>query len=225
MQSGSILIFAGNSELRKSRVEEILKSISPKLVEKHPDLLLVQTKNNKSSIGIDQIREITKFLSIKPYNLKNKAVVIFDAHKLTVQAQNALLKTLEEPPGFAVIILESKSEDALLPTVISRCRLVELRPPNRQGLVEAQISDLVELLEENNLGNRLDIAEKLAKKEREKVVSMLEDWIAFEREKMIESGKEVFAKNIVEILKIKGDLEKTNVNMRLALEVLVLRLE
>lgn len=225
MQSGSILIFGGNNAERKSRVEELLNSTSPKLVEKHPDLLVVESKKDKNSIGIDQVREITRFLSIKPYNLKNKAVVVYDAHKLTIQAQNALLKTLEEPPEFAVIILEAKSEESLLPTVISRCRRIDLRSDERSVLDEGVFSELVEILNEGNLGNRLDLAEKLAKKDREEVVFMLENWVVFEREKMLESGEKVFAKNIEKILKIKDDLENTNVNMRLALEVLVLGLE
>jgi DNA polymerase-3 subunit delta' len=79
-----------------------------------------------ASIGIDQVRRLNAAVSRKPYN--HRHVVVIDAADVcTDQAQNAFLKTLEEPPGAAVFILVSDRPEALLPTVLSRCCEVKFR--------------------------------------------------------------------------------------------------
>jgi hypothetical protein len=86
-----------------------------------PDVLTIQTE---SSIGIEEVRQIQKFLSKKPIQEKYNAVYILNAHLLTVPAQNALLKTLEEPPGNSQIYLVTSQPDLLLPTVLSRVQVL-----------------------------------------------------------------------------------------------------
>ncbi len=90
----------------------------------HPDLHLVAPEG--ASIGIDQIRHVNAAVSRKPYNRRH-VVVINAADLCTDQAQNAFLKTLEEPPGAVVFILVSDRAEALLPTVLSRCCEVKFR--------------------------------------------------------------------------------------------------
>ncbi|MBK8014425.1 MAG: DNA polymerase III subunit delta' [Deltaproteobacteria bacterium] len=80
--------------------------------------------NSDRSIKIDAIREAERQLRFRPFEGRAKILVIEDAHKVTVEAQNALLKTLEEPPGTAYIIMTTARLGALLPTVISRCQRV-----------------------------------------------------------------------------------------------------
>ena len=77
----------------------------------------------EKSIKIGQIRELQKQISLKPYSGKYKIAIIPEAHLMTNQAQNALLKTLEEPSGKAVLILTCESEFLLLETIISRCQI------------------------------------------------------------------------------------------------------
>lgn len=91
-----------------------------KIQDNKPDLHVLETEK---SISINQIRELQELLSLKPYSGKYKIAIIPEAHLMTVQAQNALLKTLEEPSGQAVLILTSPSEYLLLPTIISRCQI------------------------------------------------------------------------------------------------------
>ena len=86
-----------------------------------PDLKLIEPENN--SIGIKEIRELEKFLQRKPYHDPVKTVVITQADKLTLPAQQALLKTLEEPPAHSQIILLCPNENLLLPTIVSRCQV------------------------------------------------------------------------------------------------------
>lgn len=91
----------------------------------HPELHIVQRDGN---IKIEDIREIQKQINIKPYEGYKKVFIIFNGEKMTHQAQNALLKTLEEPPGHSIIILTTANSKNLLPTISSRCQLLKLRP-------------------------------------------------------------------------------------------------
>ncbi|MDB5164663.1 MAG: polymerase subunit delta [Candidatus Saccharibacteria bacterium] len=90
------------------------------------------------AIGIEAIRELEHFLSLKvPSQAANHRIVIIEAaHKLTTEAQNALLKTLEEPPTGTVLILTASNEQALLPTIRSRVQVVAIKRPDRQALNE-----------------------------------------------------------------------------------------
>lgn len=93
----------------------------------HPDIVTV-THEKPNSIGVDEIREqVVNDVLIRPYSGGRKVYIIPDAHLMTVQAQNALLKTLEEPPGYAVIILLPDNKDMLLPTLISRSVCLPMR--------------------------------------------------------------------------------------------------
>ena len=94
----------------------------------HPDIIrIVHEKPN--SISIDEIREqLVNDVQIKPYSSRYKIYIVPEAEKLTVQAQNALLKTIEEPPFYAVIILLTVNASTLLPTVLSRCVALNMKP-------------------------------------------------------------------------------------------------
>lgn len=91
----------------------------------HPDVKWV-THEKANSIGVDDVREqINNDIVIKPYSSKYKVYIIDEAEKMTVQAQNALLKTIEEPPEYAVILFLTNTLDVLLQTVRSRCIIHE----------------------------------------------------------------------------------------------------
>ena len=93
----------------------------------HPDVKWV-THEKANSIGVDDVREqINNDIVIKPYSSKYKVYIIDEAEKMTVQAQNALLKTIEEPPEYAVILFLTNTLDVLLQTVRSRCIIMNLR--------------------------------------------------------------------------------------------------
>lgn len=92
----------------------------------HPDVRRV-FHEKKTGIGVDEVREqICNDVLIKPYSSKYKIYIVDEAEKMTPQAQNALLKTIEEPPSYAVIMLLTNSVEALLPTIRSRCILLNL---------------------------------------------------------------------------------------------------
>ena len=87
----------------------------------HPDFIRLKPEK---SIGVDAVREVIERLAVKPYEADRHVVVIEQADKMTAQAQNALLKTLETPPGRDVFFLITTQMTALLPTIVSRCRVV-----------------------------------------------------------------------------------------------------
>jgi len=94
----------------------------------HPDMQVVGIAAGRKEIGIDRIRELKRFMQLRPVAGTAKIAIIDDAHMLTVAAQNALLKTLEEPPHGSLVILVASTADALLPTVRSRCQRIQFHP-------------------------------------------------------------------------------------------------
>lgn len=94
----------------------------------HPDIHLLEPLPDKRDISIDQLRELQRELSLRPYEAPRKACIIDPAERLNVNSANSLLKTLEEPPGNALIILLTENAGMLLSTVRSRCQLIRFAP-------------------------------------------------------------------------------------------------
>ena len=102
----------------------------------HPDLFIIEKLENRSLISKEQItQELEPWLALKPYRAQRRVAIIRDAHLMSLEAANALLKTLEEPPGYVLIILIS-DDDNLLETIVSRCQMVRFFP-----LAEKDIAD------------------------------------------------------------------------------------
>ncbi len=109
----------GKKLLAKEYAKIILSSND---IINNPDFLCIEPDGN--SIKIDQIRNLQKEIQEKPIISNKKVYIIDDADLMTKEAQNCLLKTLEEPPKFAVIILIGSNENAFLPTIKSRCMIL-----------------------------------------------------------------------------------------------------
>ena len=94
---------------------------------KHPDIIRV-THEKPNSISVDDIRtQVNNTVDIKPYQGPYKVYIIPQADLMTPQAQNAILKTIEEPPAYAVFLLLTENAEMLLPTINSRCVMLKLR--------------------------------------------------------------------------------------------------
>ena len=94
----------------------------------HPDIIRI-THEKPNTISVDDIRQqLCGDVMIKPYKGPYKIYIVDEAEKLNVQAQNALLKTIEEPPAYAVIILLTSNSESFLPTILSRCVTLHLKP-------------------------------------------------------------------------------------------------
>jgi len=96
----------------------------------HPDMRWITTPEDKKTIGIEQIRALVGELSLTSYEGKGKVVVIEPANNMTVNAANSLLKTLEEPPGDALLILIADRVGKLPATIFSRCQRIDIAVPS-----------------------------------------------------------------------------------------------
>lgn len=109
-----------------------------------PDIIRV-THEKPNTIGVDDIRtQINTDIAIKPYSSPRKIYIIQEGEKMTAQAQNALLKTLEEPPAYAVILILTTNMDALLPTILSRCVVLNMKPV-RDDLVKKYLMEELQI--------------------------------------------------------------------------------
>lgn len=109
----------------------------------NPDILVVNAESSESgqTIAIEEVRKIKNFVSLSPYGSgPYKFIIIDDAHLMTVEAQNALLKILEEPSASSILILVSAYPEALLPTIFSRCQEIKFFPHSRQ-LIDGVLAD------------------------------------------------------------------------------------
>jgi len=102
-------------------------------IGEHPDLVLL--KPEKRQIRIDQIRDLQEYTALKPTG-KYKVAILDDFESANLQAQNALLKTLEEPPKGVIFILISSKKGAVIPTILSRCQILEFKPLREREIEE-----------------------------------------------------------------------------------------
>ena len=94
----------------------------------HPDIRFV-SHEKPASISVEEIREqVVNDIVIRPYESRFKIYIIDDADKMTPQAQNALLKSVEEPPAYGILMLLADNPEVLLPTILSRCVRLNLKP-------------------------------------------------------------------------------------------------
>jgi len=136
---GSVLIVEGDKKNRLVKAWELLLERGFSAKKESPDLLVVQKEEDKKSVGIAQAKEIRAFLREKPFEKNIKAVLVEEAQAFTDEAQNSLLKILEEPPAFALILLLADKEGSLLPTVISRCQRITVKPDSFHKVVKGEL--------------------------------------------------------------------------------------
>lgn len=132
----------------------------------HPDIIWVT--HEKASIGVDDIRlQVNGDIQVKPYCSPYKIYIIDSADKLTEAAQNALLKTMEEPPEYAVILLLVSNSNLILPTILSRCVMLNLKPVDKKVIkellmVQHQVPDYMAEVAANFSGGNVGKAIKYA---------------------------------------------------------------
>jgi DNA polymerase-3 subunit delta' len=94
----------------------------------HPDLYIVESEHVGASLRIDQVRRLEHTLSLTPFEGRHQVAILRRFEEATTSAANALLKTLEEPPAYVVLVVLARETDLLLPTIVSRCQHVPLKP-------------------------------------------------------------------------------------------------
>lgn len=170
----------------------------------HPDLHFTRVPEKKTVVGVSEVREAIHEIHHAPFEGNFRVWVIEEGERLTDEAQNALLKTLEEPPSRAVILLVTSLAGALIPTVSSRCRLVRFHSLTGKLVHEAlqrrqvpgELSDQLTRLCEGSLGAALNLArDPNSLKERDQVVELFSRlpgsglWQAVETAQKLEASK------------------------------------
>lgn len=198
-----LIIVSQDISLRQSHIEKIVG-------EKANSYEILKTAEN----GINDVRQWIKWLNIGAQNGITKVLIISAADKLSTEAQNALLKTLEEPPDNSKIIMEASDSGLLLPTVLSRCEQINLKEGNHNldSTVQQQIDQL-----NSQISFSLDLAGKIA--DREKAIEWLDKAMVICRQDLFTDSSTRL--RIEKIIKSK-QLLKSNTNVRLTLENLFL---
>jgi hypothetical protein len=188
----SFLIVSQIEQLRNLKASEMVRNVlglEKEDFSNNPDFLLV-SREDKSSIGIEKVRDLVLWLKVKPFQSKDKVVLIKDSQLLTIEAQNSLLKTLEEPPRNSKIILTSSHKLRLLPTIISRCAVIELK---------------------SNLSNKPEISNKDGA--GPDIIAVLNLEIG-ERLDFVEENKELFSKKEVAATTVDAWIDSLGVVLR-----------
>jgi len=237
---GSVLIYGANKKNREALLEQIIEEIlgeNPKLGH---NFIQIQSEG---SIGIELIRYLENQIKFKPLGKNMKVAVIKDSQNLTPAAQNALLKTLEEPPCSTVIILEADQKNSLPETLTSRCLpifatdIIDYDSPKNQ---QEEILMINRRILSGDIGEKFALAQQFFPNASEFLEKEIYFWrdlslAKFECEdliihKEIERDLKSLAQKLTpeeisyyleEILKTRK-LILQNINKRLALEVLFL---
>lgn len=182
----------------------------------HPDIVYVQ--HQKNGIGVDDVREqMVDDIQIKPYDGGYKIYIIDEAELMTLAAQNAILKTIEEPPAYAVIMLLTTNEEAFLPTILSRCITLKLKPledklVKKYLMVNKGVSDydadVCASFARGCIGRALELASS-------------EDFMEM-RKKVLHVLKYINDMDIAELLSFITELKSSGLDVLLALEFMEL---
>lgn len=216
----SLLIVGGRPELRNKKLEALIQTYQADLL----DRFVLEALRQK--IGIDQIRQLQRQLSLKPYCSKTQIAIIPEAEKLTIPAQNAMLKLLEEPPANTIIILSAPTPERLLPTVVSRCQIISLQPTKFKikKEVRSQQINLARAICQSRVGERLKIAGEMATS-RDQAIHFCQVQLFIWRQQMLkENKKERQVKIVAVIRQLQQALRmlEANVNPKLIVENLLL---
>lgn len=219
------LIIGNSPENINEKILEIIGKLWEKEITKdvlesqHPDIHTIESKNIKS-IGIEDIKHLQKEMIFNPYIESVQIALIFDAQKLTTEAQNSFLKTLEESSNSTAYILITDSEKNLLQTIVSRSSRVYTKETNikreTQNIPEILKLDLIEAFSQ---------IEKIAK-EKDRTDNLILDLELYYQQLFKEALNQnrqtkQICDNIQEVLKTRKRLE-ANGNRRLLLENLFL---
>lgn len=167
----------------------------------HIDLLYSQTDPNTGALKIDSIRTVTNQIAMKPYEARYRIAIFEDFDRAQPRAQDALLKTLEEPPPHAVLILIATSLEPILSTITSRSQIIYLRPVATQVIrevlathygVEAEQAQLLARLSGGRIGWAIQAAQNPdILDQREQALTLLEEILRENRAKRFDIAKDL----------------------------------
>ena len=202
-------LFAMTLQCEKHGKEPCLQCSSCKkaMNRNHPDIIYV-SHEKPNSIGIEDIREqLIADVDIKPYTGPYKVYIVDEAEKLTVQAQNALLKTIEEPPVYAVIMLLVNNGATLLPTIASRCVTLNFKPVRDEVIKKY----LMEELHVPDYQAEVSVAFAQGNVGRAKQIATAEDFAEMMEAafRILKKGKDMEVYEMVDAIKLLSEQKHT----------------
>ena len=203
------------------------------------DIFIV--KKEKSSIGIDSIRSIFQFIRMRPVENRFRFVIIQHCDSLTTEAQNALLKTLEEPNPSIVVILLAQTTDTLLQTVLSRVQTIRLTLPSHidETLDPQEIESLSNILQEIVLFGSIpaifQFSQTITKnnKDRNATIHYLEFFYRLLNSRLTQSANKTFLKELPDymLIRMMNGITRTiaqvkqNASLQLAVEAMLINIQ
>lgn len=168
----------------------------------HPDLISTRLEDKKTVIGVGEVREVLGQLEYAPFEGRYRVWIVEAAEKLSDEAQNALLKTLEEPPRNALVVLVTRRYGSLIPTVTSRCRTVRFHP-----LPDAAVATLLQ--EHGCDPPRAELLARLSRGAPGRALELATDPDRFEnRERAVELFLELPGAGLSRAMQTASELEK-----------------
>jgi len=182
----------------------------------HPDFIIIEPDDDKKAIGINQIREINRHLAFPPVLERYRIIIVDPAEKMTDEAANAFLKTLEEPPPHNIFILNVRDPGELLPTIISRCQKVPFKPLPTEDIVhwliqeesiDKEKANIIAKLSEGSLGKAMKLCKDDIFTHRIRWVTMLNGVIHNSSDMVIDLARKLsnFGKSSVTNKGLKDD--------------------
>lgn len=213
----SYLIIGGTLNQQRKQVKQIIKEENVSLKTSNPDLLLI---SEEDSIGINQIRQIKTFLSKKSWQSQStKTVIIYQADTMTPQAQNAFLKTLEEPPANSLIIITASNKNSLIPTIISRCQIIRIANEDKTSKEKLnKYWEKWQKITQSTLDKKLGLASKLKKEDLNQFIFALQNQIKKK------GSNKLKIKSWLENLITARQMLENNVNLHHVVDWLILKL-
>lgn len=212
----AIIIAGYISESRNNLVvQSINKLFDGASLDNNPDFIILE---NETSLKIDDIRKLQKNISLRPYKYQYKVIWIKDAHNLTIPAQQALLKTLEEPPADSFIFLSVDKKESLLPTILSRC---QIRQIDQVAIaIGVELENISSVILKSSPGQKLIFADQNARTKAQASAFCESQIYYWQRELIHQKNKQIG--NFIKLLYQTQSMLKVNVNPSLAIGNLLL---
>lgn len=213
----SFLIVAKDKNLTSSYTETLLK-------DKGVNSLDINLQTFEKALGIKDVRNIQKAILLKPFRGKTKAVIIDAYENITLEAQNALLKILEEPPNNTIMIIIAAKKELFLPTIISRCKVIVLHEKEIKLMPDdlTKFEEALDILLNGKIGDKLKTAQDVTRDKGDTAL-WLEKMAVFVKNKLVQDSKSLkYLTFLKELQKTYKAIKSTNVSQRTALENLFL---
>ena len=194
-------MFEGPSGVGKNTLARELSRILLEMENLFNSPDYIEIKPDGNSIKIAQIRKMQTDILVKPY--KSYKIYVFDeAQKMTVEAQNALLKTLEEPPKYAIIILITNNKESLLDTIKSRCEIIKFTP--------IPIKEIADYLVKTGVDEkRASLLANFSRGSMQKAIELSESEDFYIMREEIQKYIETFLNgNLIDIMEVQNGIEK-----------------